>query len=87
MHTDTQRHEALTAVHRQLNMKLADAIRIANAPPEDGGEPKSLRLICGFAPLHVSIFLKAYGRVRFPAAGTKLDTLLVCRSSWHYRAR
>ena len=55
-------------------MKLADAIRIANAPPEEGAEPKTLRLICGFTPLHLATFLKAHGRVRFSAAGIKLDT-------------
>jgi hypothetical protein len=61
-------------MHGQVNMKLAEAIRIASAPPEDGAEPKSLCLICGFTPLHLATFLKAHGRVRFPAGGIKLDT-------------
>ncbi len=55
-------------------MKLAEAIRIAGAPYEDGMEPKPVALVCGFTPLHLETFLTAHGRVRIPAAGIKLDT-------------
>src|SRR5215467_12827281 len=55
-------------------MKLVDAIRSAGIPPQDGAEPKSLALICGFTPLHIATFLNAHGRIRFPAGGVTVHT-------------
>jgi FkbH-like protein len=54
-------------------MKLAEAIRISSVLPDNERELQPVSLICGFTPLHLATFLKAYGHLRLPAS-IRLDT-------------
>jgi len=54
-------------------MKLGEALDIANRVPEEGVAPKAISLVCGFTPLHLLTYLRAYGRLRFPESGISAD--------------
>src|SRR4051794_27032338 len=54
-------------------MKLGEALDIANRVPEEGVAPKAISLVCGFTPLHLLTYLRAYGRLRFPESGISTD--------------
>src|SRR5271154_1413394 len=55
-------------------MKVAEAIAIANrsAPPDAPTEDVSL--LCGFTPLHLQTYVKAYLKLRFPNRRIHIET-------------
>jgi FkbH-like protein len=55
-------------------MRLTDAITIANREVQAGKQARVLSLVCGFTPLHLETYLRAYGRVRFPDEGIDVVT-------------
>lgn len=52
-------------------MKLTEALRAAAST---GIRPKRVYLACGFTPLHLATFLKAWGARRFEGDGIELET-------------
>jgi FkbH-like protein len=55
----------------RASVTLAEALALANAPAALNESRKVIQLACGFTPLHLSTFLKAHGRIRFPS--TRFD--------------
>jgi len=49
-------------------MRLSEALRINQQPAPPGAPHKTLHLLCGFTPLHLETFLKAYARLHFSDA-------------------
>ena len=47
-------------------MRLSEALQINQQPVSPDGRGRKIHLICGFTPLHLQTFLKAYVRRRFP---------------------
>jgi FkbH-like protein len=53
-------------------MRLGEALQIIG---QSAGERKvSVHLLCGFTPLHLETFIKAYLALRFPGAGINVQT-------------
>lgn len=50
-------------------MTLTEAIKITNRSADDHENPQRIHLVCGFTPLHLETFLKAYGRLRSGGSG------------------
>jgi FkbH-like protein len=55
-------------------MKLGEAFELANGANVTDAAPKVMSLVCGFTPLHLVTFLKAYGSLRFPESGLGVIT-------------
>lgn len=53
-------------------MRLAEALQIVGQPP--GERQRHVHLLCGFEPLHLATFLKAYLGLRFPGDAICLHT-------------
>jgi len=47
-------------------MRLSEALQINQQPVSPSSRGKKVHLVCGFTPLHLGTFLKAYARRRFP---------------------
>lgn len=55
-------------------MKLAEALRIAQATSSRNGEPFKVYLACGILPLHLSTFLTAHLSERLPQRSIEIET-------------
>src|SRR6185503_4053253 len=55
-------------------MKLAEALRIIQAPPPPGAEKFSVYLACSIFPLHLSTFLAAHLRERLSNRVVEINT-------------
>jgi FkbH-like protein len=63
----------MAASHENAGMSLSEALRLANQPVQSEA-PRKVHLVSGFTPLHLSTFLKAYGRIRFPMSGIEVES-------------
>jgi len=63
----------MVGVPEKSRLTLAQAMAIANRPTQNGEPPTRVQLACGFTPLHLATFLKAYGKMRFPGADIGLE--------------
>jgi FkbH-like protein len=54
-------------------MRLSEALRMNQQPASAGAQRRELHLLCGFTPLHLQTFLKAYAKLRFPG-----DDIAIC---------
>lgn len=55
-------------------MKLAEALKLANAAAPPNAERFTVYLACGFLPLHVTTFLTAHLRSRLPQRAVEIQT-------------
>lgn len=55
-------------------MRLSEALRINQQPAPVGAHRRELHLLCGFTPLHLETFLKAYAKLRFPGDDIAIRT-------------
>ena len=55
-------------------MKLLDAHRIINAPPDPARPTRRYELICGFTPLSLEVYFQAHVRERSPSANVCVET-------------
>jgi FkbH-like protein len=55
-------------------MKLAQAIEIANRPLPPDSAVRAIALVCGFTPLYLETYLKAFAGLRFPEARVEITT-------------
>lgn len=55
-------------------MKLAEALKIVNAPASSDAEQFTVYLACGFLPLHLTTFLAAHLRARLPERAVEIQT-------------
>jgi FkbH-like protein len=54
-------------------MKLAEALKIINAPQPTDGNRMNIDLACGFEPLHLKTFILAEARRNFPSHNVTID--------------
>ena len=62
----------MAASLENAGMSLSEALRLANQPVQ-AEAPRKIHLVCGFTPLHLSTYLKAHGRIRFPKSGIGIE--------------
>ncbi len=55
-------------------MRLSEALRINQEPARTEAPQRLMHLICGFTPLHLETFVKAYARLRFPGDCVSVTT-------------
>jgi FkbH-like protein len=55
-------------------MKLIEALTIANRQQRSDATSRRFALVCGFTPLHLLTFLKAYLQTEFPADAIEITT-------------
>jgi FkbH-like protein len=55
-------------------MRLSEALRINQQLAPPGAPQKKIHLVCGFTPLHLETFVKAYAKLHFPAAEVTVTT-------------
>ena len=55
-------------------MRLSEAMQINQRPVPEGGATRRIHLACGFTPLHLATYLRAYARQRFPEGDAEVIT-------------
>ena len=64
----------MAASHENAAMSLSEALRLANQTVGAEVPRRAIQLLCGFTPLHLSTYLKAHGRIRFPTSGIGIES-------------
>ena len=55
-------------------MRLSQAMQINQRPAPAGSARRKLHLVCGFTPLHLATYLRAYARIRFSGDDVEVVT-------------
>jgi FkbH-like protein len=63
----------MAASRENAGMSLSEALKLANQPVGAEVPRRATHLLCGFTPLHLSTYLKAHGRIRFPKSGIEIE--------------
>jgi FkbH-like protein len=53
-------------------MRLSEALQINQQSELPSGRRRQIHLVCGFTPLHLGTFIKAYAKLRFPGDGVTI---------------
>src|SRR5262249_47992086 len=64
----------VTVAPEDRPMKLIEALKIVNAPPQQAAQREDVFIVCGFTPLHLQTFLEAHLLLRSPDRRVRVNS-------------
>jgi len=66
--------QPVTVAPEDRPMKLIEALKIVNAPPQQAAQHEDVFIVCGFTPLHLQTFLEAHLLLRSPDRRVRVNS-------------